>query len=112
MSYPYYIVDAFAEEVFKGNPAAVYVLEKWLPEAVMQNIAIENNLSETAFTVKEGQSYALRWFTPEREIDLCGHATLATAFVLFNYYTKTTTIPFEFPCSPLCLKEQERLISE
>ncbi len=53
MSYPYYIVDAFAEEVFKGNPAAVYVLEKWLPEAVMQNIAIENNLSETAFTVKE-----------------------------------------------------------
>ncbi len=58
MSYPYYIVDAFAEEVFKGNPAAVYVLEKWLPEAVMQNIAIENNLSETAFTVKEGQSYA------------------------------------------------------
>ena len=77
-----YIVDAFAEEVFKGNPAAVYVLEKWLPEAVMQNIAIENNLSETAFTVKEGQSYALRWFTPEREIDLCGHATLATAFVL------------------------------
>ena len=69
MSYPYYIVDAFAEEVFKGNPAAVYVLEKWLPEAVMQNIAIENNLSETAFTVK-GQSYALRWFTPERNRSL------------------------------------------
>lgn len=108
MSYPYYIVDAFAEEVFKGNPAAVYVLEKWLPEAVMQNIAIENNLSETAFTVKEGQSYALRWFTPEREIDLCGHATLATAFVLFNYYSVAEeTLHFTSQSGPLAVTKKE-----
>ncbi len=71
--------------MFKGNPAAVYVLEEWLPEGTMQKIAIENNLSETAFTVKKNQGFELRWFTPDREIDLCGHATLATAFVLFNY---------------------------
>ncbi|MFP9213364.1 PhzF family phenazine biosynthesis protein, partial [Enterococcus faecalis] len=63
-----------------------YVLEEWLPEGTMQKIAIENNLSETAFTVKKNQEFELRWFTPDREIDLCGHATLATAFVLFNYY--------------------------
>ncbi|MCO5526722.1 PhzF family phenazine biosynthesis protein [Enterococcus faecalis] len=108
MSYPYYIVDAFAEEVFKGNPAAVYVLEKWLPEAVMQNIAIENNLSETAFTVKEGKSYALRWFTPEREIDLCGHATLATAFVLFNYYSVAEeTLHFTSQSGPLAVTKKE-----
>ncbi|HAP9098897.1 TPA: PhzF family phenazine biosynthesis protein, partial [Enterococcus faecium] len=86
MNLDYYVVDAFADEVFKGNPAAVYVLEEWLPEGTMQKIAIENNLSETAFTVKKNQEFELRWFTPDREIDLCGHATLATAFVLFNYY--------------------------
>lgn len=86
MNLDYYVVDAFADEVFKGNPAAVYVLEEWLPESTMQKIAIENNLSETAFTVKKNQEFELRWFTPDREIDLCGHATLATAFVLFNYY--------------------------
>lgn len=86
MNLDYYVVDAFADEVFKGNPAAVYVLEEWLPECTMQKIAIENNLSETAFTVKKNQGFELRWFTPDREIDLCGHATLATAFVLFNYY--------------------------
>lgn len=82
----YFIVDAFAEEVFKGNPAAVYVLNEWLPDDTMQKIAIENNLSETAFTVIRDNYYELRWFTPDREIDLCGHATLATAFVLFNYF--------------------------
>ncbi|PQE89816.1 PhzF family phenazine biosynthesis protein [Enterococcus faecium] len=86
MNLDYYVVDAFADEVFKGNQAAVYVLEEWLPEGTMQKIAIENNLSETAFTVKKNQGFELRWFTPDREIDLCGHATLATAFVLFNYY--------------------------
>ena len=86
MSLNYYVVDAFAEEIFKGNPAAVYVLEEWLSADIMQKIAIENNLSETAFTVKKDDYFELRWFTPDREIDLCGHATLATAFVLFNYY--------------------------
>ena len=80
-----YVVDAFTKEIFKGNPAAVCVLEDWLPEERMQAIAIENNLSETAFTVKEGEAYRLRWFTPGGEIDLCGHATLGTSFVLANF---------------------------
>lgn len=88
----YYVVDAFAENVFEGNPAGVCIIEKWLPEDTMQKIASENNLSETAFAVKEGESYRLRWFTPENEIDLCGHGTLATAYVIVNYYEKNTEI--------------------
>ncbi|MFC7687032.1 PhzF family phenazine biosynthesis protein [Ureibacillus sp. GCM10028918] len=83
-----YVVDAFAEKVFEGNPAAVCILENWLSDDLMQLIAKENNLSETAFTVREGNKYHLRWFTPGGEIDLCGHATLATAFVLSNFYDK------------------------
>lgn len=82
----YYVADAFAEKVFEGNPAGVCVMEEWPSDDLMQKIAIENNLSETAFTVKEGDSYKLRWFTPGGEIDLCGHATLATAFILANFY--------------------------
>ena len=81
-----YIVDAFTDRVFHGNQAAVCVLDAWLPEELMMDITRENNFSETAFTVKEGEKYHLRWFTPGGEIDLCGHATLATAFVLLNYY--------------------------
>lgn len=80
-----YIVDAFAEKLFEGNPAAVCILNEWLPEDLMINITKENNLSETAFTVKEAGHYHLRWFTPGGEIDLCGHATLATAFIIMNY---------------------------
>lgn len=80
-----YHVDAFAEKLFEGNPAAVCVMDEWLPDALMQAVAIENNLSETAFTVREGERWRLRWFTPGGEIDLCGHATLGTAFVLANY---------------------------
>lgn len=83
-----YVVDAFAEKVFTGNPAAVIVRDEWLDDDTMQKIAIENNLSETAFTVKEGDKYHLRWFTPGGEVDLCGHATLGTSYVLFNYYEK------------------------
>ncbi len=83
-----YVVDAFTDTVFRGNPAAICVLEHWLPDRVMQCIAKENNLSETAFTVKNGEHYDLRWFTPGGEIDLCGHATLACAYVLLNYYEK------------------------
>jgi PhzF family phenazine biosynthesis protein len=79
-----YQVDAFTREVFSGNPAAVCPLERWLPEATMQSIAAENNLSETAFFAREGDGYHLRWFTPAVEVDLCGHATLASAWVLFN----------------------------
>ncbi len=81
-----YAADAFTDKVFKGNPAAVCILEEWLPDVLMQNIAKENNLSETAFAVKKEGGYQLRWFTPGGEVDLCGHATLAAAFVLMNYY--------------------------
>jgi PhzF family phenazine biosynthesis protein len=85
MRYPIYIVDAFTDKVFVGNPAAVCPLTSWLPDATMQQLAQENNLSETAFFVPQpDQSFQLRWFTPEVEIDLAGHPTQATAFVLFN----------------------------
>lgn len=85
-----YQVDAFAAQIFEGNPAAVCPLTEWLPDETMQQIAMENNLSETAFLVEESEGYALRWFTPAAEVDLCGHATLATAHVLFEhlYYSK------------------------
>ncbi len=86
-----FIANAFtnqnaADPIFTGNPAAVCVLNRWIQDETMRQIAIENNLSETAFTVKEDAGYRLRWFTPGGEINLCGHATLATAFILFNYY--------------------------
>ena len=80
-----YHVDAFAENVFTGNPAAVIPLDDWLEDELMQKIAMENNLSETAFFVKTDEGYHLRWFTPEYEIDLCGHATLASAYVIKNF---------------------------
>jgi PhzF family phenazine biosynthesis protein len=83
-----YQIDAFADKIFSGNPAAVCVLEEWLSDEMMQNIAAENNLSETAFTVKNDDNYDIRWFTPVAEVALCGHATLATAFVLFNFIEK------------------------
>lgn len=81
-----YQVDAFTDTLFKGNPAAVCILNKWLDETTMQNIASENNLAETAFAVKKNKQYEIRWFTPAVEVDLCGHATLATAFILFMHY--------------------------
>ena len=83
-----YVVDAFTDRVFHGNQAAVCVLDRWPDEELMMDITRENNFSETAFTVREGDKWRLRWFTPGGEIDLCGHATLATAFVLHNYYEK------------------------
>lgn len=83
---PIYQVDAFASVVFKGNPAAVIITQDWLSDAQMQNIAMENNLSETAFVIPEINGYGLRWFTPELEVALCGHATLAAAFVLFRFF--------------------------
>lgn len=84
MKTPYFVVDAFASKRFQGNPAGVCPLTKWLDDGTMQNIAAENNLSETAFFVPRGADYELRWFTPATEVDLCGHATLASAFVLFS----------------------------
>ncbi len=79
-----YQVDAFTDKTFGGNPAAVCPLEAWLPDELMQNIAAENNLSETAFFVPDGDRFHLRWFTPTAEVDLCGHATLAAAYVIFE----------------------------
>ncbi len=85
MSIPIYQVDAFSDRLFAGNPAAVCPLESWLPDHTLQAIAAENNLAETAFFIPQsGGGYALRWFTPAIEVDLCGHATLATAYVLFE----------------------------
>lgn len=90
MKLPIHQIDAFTGEVFRGNPAAVCPLERWLPDATMQSIAAENNLAETAFFAPRAADtapaadYDLRWFTPEAEVDLCGHATLASAFVVFT----------------------------
>ena len=80
-----YVVDAFADRIFEGNPAAVCVMERWPEEDLMLKITRENNLSETAFVVKEGEEYRLRWFTPGGEIDLCGHATLAAAHIITRF---------------------------
>jgi predicted PhzF superfamily epimerase YddE/YHI9 len=85
MRVPIYQIDAFTDKLFGGNPAAVCPLEAWLPDATMQAIAAENNLAETAFFVPDGVDYALRWFTPTVEVDLCGHATLASAHVVFQF---------------------------
>ena len=81
-----YIVDAFTNKPFSGNPAAVCVMDSWLSEESMMKLAMENNLSETAFIVREDAGYHLRWFTPGTEVELCGHATLASSFVILNYY--------------------------
>lgn len=92
------VIDAFTDTVFKGNPAAVIITENWLTDELMQSIALENNLSETAFLVKdkssENNSYQIRWFSPLTEIDFCGHATLAAAFVLFSKNLELTKIKF------------------
>ena len=85
MNIPIFQVDAFSGCLFKGNPAAVCFLREWLPDSLMQKIARENNLSETAFFVETGNHFHIRWFTPHSEIDLCGHATLATAHVLYHH---------------------------
>ncbi len=100
-------IDAFTNTLFGGNPAAVCILESWISAELMQKIAAENNLAETAFAVKKSDHYELRWFTPELEVDLCGHATLATAFVLFNHHNITeNTIRFISPRSGELLVEK------
>lgn len=98
----YYVVDAFADRVFEGNPAGVCVMDKWLPDRLMRLIAMENNLSETAFAVREGDGYRLRWFTPGSEIDLCGHATLGTAFIIMEFVEPPKTrVQFQTVSGPL-----------
>lgn len=107
-----YQVDAFADKLFSGNPAAVCPLEEWLPDEVLQNIAAENNLSETAFFVKQNNYYHLRWFTPTIEVDLCGHATLASGYVLFNILNvDSDEIVFESLSGKLEVSRERDLIS-
>jgi PhzF family phenazine biosynthesis protein len=107
-----YQVDAFADRVFEGNPAAVVPLESWPADAAMQAIAAENNLAETAFIVPEGEGYRLRWFTPAVEVDLCGHATLATAHVLFTHLNHTKSeIRFETRSCTLVVKREGDLLA-
>jgi len=101
-------VDAFATHVFTGNPAAVCPLDSWLPDTVMQKIAEENNLSETVFFVKNENGYHIRWFTPTIEVDLCGHATLASAYVIFEHLNyDQDEIHFESLSGPLSVKRCE-----
>lgn len=106
-----YQIDAFTEKLFGGNPAAVCPLDKWLDDSTMQKIALENNLSETAFFVKQDDVYEIRWFTPKAEVDLCGHATLASAYVLYNHlsYSKEE-IKFQSKSGLLTVKKEGDLL--
>lgn len=104
-----YIVDAFTDQLFKGNPAAVCIMDNWIEESLMMKITRENNLSETAFAVKQGNRYRLRWFTPGGEIDLCGHATLACAFVLMMFYQESNRIVFDTNSGELTVTKREGL---
>lgn len=107
-----YVVDAFTDKIFKGNPAAVCVLEKWLDDETMQNIAVENNLSETAFAVKEKDAYHLRWFTPGGEIELCGHATLATSYIITRFIEpELQTVCFDTLSGRLTVTKNKELLT-
>jgi PhzF family phenazine biosynthesis protein len=106
-----YQIDAFADHLFSGNPAAVCPLEAWLPDEVMQKIAVENNLSETAFYVRTNGGFHIRWFTPAVEVALCGHATLASAYVVFNYdHHPGDTIEFASKSGPLKVRREGDLL--
>jgi len=109
MNYTIYQVDAFAEKLFTGNPAAVVPLNQWLPDELLQKIATENNLAETVYYIVKDHSIEIRWFTPNTEVDLCGHATLAAAFILNKQEGyPNTIIPFYSPRSgdlPVSVKE-------
>jgi PhzF family phenazine biosynthesis protein len=106
-----YQVDAFAERLFSGNPAAVIPLEEWIDETLMQQLGMENNLAETVFFVPKGDDFEIRWFTPEVEINLCGHATLASAWVLFNKLGyKKPTITFHSKSGPLYVSREDDIL--
>ncbi|WP_243321169.1 PhzF family phenazine biosynthesis protein [Geothrix sp. SG200] len=110
MRLPIYQIDAFANRAFAGNPAAVMLLDGWLPEAILQAIAAENNLAETAFVVREPEGWRIRWFTPACEVDLCGHATLASAHVLFEQDPGLVRITFQSRSGPLAVDRQGDLL--
>ncbi len=108
MKIPMYQIDAFTKTLFGGNPAAICYLPYWLEDQTLQNIAIENNLAETGYFVKKDDIYEIRWFMPHAEIDLCGHATLASAYVIFNYLDFTTSeITFSSKSGILKAKKEE-----
>jgi PhzF family phenazine biosynthesis protein len=112
MKIPYFHIDAFTRSRFSGNPAGVCPLDAWLPDTTLQMIASENNLSETAFFVPAGDHYDLRWFTPAVEVDLCGHATLASAFVLTNYLGYSgDVIHFESKCGTLLVERHGEILT-
>ena len=107
-----YQIDAFSDRVFAGNPAAVCPLDQWIDDEVMQHIAQENNLAETAFFVKEPDGYRIRWFTPTKEVDLCGHATLASAYVIFRHLDHgTDKIKFSSESGPLYVSKESDMIA-
>ena len=106
----YYVIDAFTDELFRGNPAGVCILDRELDDATMQNIAAENNLSETAFVLRRGEYYDLRWFTPKVEVNLCGHATLGSAFVIDNFIdANASEIRFETKSGTLTVNKEDDL---
>jgi PhzF family phenazine biosynthesis protein len=113
MKIPMYQVDAFASRPFAGNPAAVCVLDEWLEDGVLQDIASENNLAETAFIIKNADEYSLRWFTPTVEIDLCGHATLASAYVIFEFLEPTRReVIFNTMSGKLAVADDEGMVRQ
>lgn len=112
MKLPIFQVDAFADKVFCGNPAAVCPLEQWLPDDVMQRIAMENSVAETAFFIRVDQGFDIRWFTPEIEMDLCGHATLATAHVIARHFNFSLPyIQFQSKSGELTVAVEEELLT-
>jgi PhzF family phenazine biosynthesis protein len=111
MLIPFFQVDAFTDRLFCGNPAGICPLEQWLPDDIMQKIAMENNVSETAFFIRKGDGFHIRWFTPKVEVSLCGHATLASAHVIFNYFDyKNDTISFESRSGVLKVRKEGDLL--
>ena len=111
MTIPFWHVDAFASSAFGGNPAGVCLLDRWLQPALMQRIAAENNMPETAFVMLAGSACELRWFTPTVEMDLCGHATLAAGHVLFHHRGwKGASVVFSSPSGPLTVERREDLL--
>jgi PhzF family phenazine biosynthesis protein len=112
MSIPYYQIDTFTGSLFSGNPAGVCILAAWLPDPVLQSIAAENNLSETAFVVQRDSFFDLRWFTPTLEVDLCGHATLASAHVIFQHLgNRNDVVRFQTRAGELTVTRSEDLLT-
>lgn len=112
MKLPIYQIDSFADRRFRGNPAAVVVMTEWLPDGVLQAVAQENNCSETAFVIPNGDLFELRWFTPAVEVDLCGHATLASAYALFHHgYASDDEVVFRYRGGTLSVAREGDLLA-